>query len=43
MVGVPARPAGWVSRAGHILGDDLLCPETGERYRETGAGLEVVS
>lgn len=32
MTGVPATQKGWVSRAGHILGDDLICPETGEGY-----------
>lgn len=32
MVGVPARQKGWVSRSGAILDDDLLCPETGEKY-----------
>jgi UDP-2-acetamido-3-amino-2,3-dideoxy-glucuronate N-acetyltransferase len=32
MMGVPARRRGWVSRAGEILGEDLVCPRTGERY-----------
>ncbi|MBO6719036.1 MAG: N-acetyltransferase [Rhizobiaceae bacterium] len=32
MVGMPARRKGWVSRSGEILGDDLVCPRTGERY-----------
>ncbi len=32
MAGVPARRIGWVSRAGERLGDDLVCPRTGERY-----------
>ncbi len=32
MVGVPARQKGWVSRAGIILKEDLVCPETGEKY-----------
>jgi UDP-2-acetamido-3-amino-2,3-dideoxy-glucuronate N-acetyltransferase len=32
MVGVPARQRGWVSRSGAILGNDLVCPETGEKY-----------
>lgn len=32
VVGVPARQKGWVSRSGAILGDDLVCPETGEKY-----------
>lgn len=35
MVGVPARRQGWVSRAGEILGSDLICPFTREAYRET--------
>ncbi len=39
VIGAPARPAGWVSRSGERLGDDLVCPRTGERYRETGSGL----
>lgn len=42
MVGVPARRIGWVSRSGDVLGDDLVCPRTGERYRETDAGLELI-
>lgn len=33
MVGLPARRRGWVSREGEILGDDLICPRTGERYQ----------
>ncbi len=32
MVGVPARQKGWVSKSGIILGSDLICPETGEKY-----------
>jgi UDP-2-acetamido-3-amino-2,3-dideoxy-glucuronate N-acetyltransferase len=32
MVGAPARLLGWVSRTGDRLGDDLVCPRTGERY-----------
>ncbi|MDP6518099.1 MAG: acyltransferase [Alphaproteobacteria bacterium] len=34
VVGNPARRRGWVSRAGEPLGADLVCPRTGERYRE---------
>ncbi len=42
MVGVPARRKGWVSRTGELLGPDLVCPRTGETYRETAGGnLEV--
>ncbi|HEX2135054.1 MAG TPA: Gfo/Idh/MocA family oxidoreductase [Microvirga sp.] len=36
MAGVPARRVGWVSHAGVTLGADLVCPETGRRYREAG-------
>jgi len=32
MVGVPARQNGWVSKSGAILGNNLICPETGEKY-----------
>jgi UDP-2-acetamido-3-amino-2,3-dideoxy-glucuronate N-acetyltransferase len=32
VVGNPARPIGWVSRSGERLGDELICPRTGERY-----------
>jgi UDP-2-acetamido-3-amino-2,3-dideoxy-glucuronate N-acetyltransferase len=32
VAGVPARFMGWVSRAGERLGDDLVCPRTGETY-----------
>jgi UDP-2-acetamido-3-amino-2,3-dideoxy-glucuronate N-acetyltransferase len=38
MAGVPARRIGWMSRNGVKLGPDLVCPETGERYRETQDG-----
>ena len=39
MAGVPARRIGWVSRAGDLLKDDLICPRTGERYCLTDDGL----
>lgn len=32
MVGVPARQKGWVSKAGLVLNNDLICPETHEKY-----------
>jgi UDP-2-acetamido-3-amino-2,3-dideoxy-glucuronate N-acetyltransferase len=32
VAGVPARQIGWVSRTGDRLGDDLICPRTGEHY-----------
>jgi UDP-2-acetamido-3-amino-2,3-dideoxy-glucuronate N-acetyltransferase len=42
VVGNPARPIGWVSRTGERLGADLICPRTGELYRETDGGLVAV-
>jgi len=42
VVGNPARRVGWVSAAGERLGPDLVCPRTGERYRETKEGLVPV-
>lgn len=32
VVGVPARFSAWVGRSGERLGDDLICPRTGEHY-----------
>lgn len=42
MVGVPARQKGWVSRSGAILGDDLVCPETGEKYILADGFLKLI-
>lgn len=42
VLGVPARPIGWVSRSGDRMGDDLVCPRTGERYVETDKGLALI-
>jgi len=36
MAGVPARRIGWVGHAGERLGDDLVCPREGRRYRLVG-------
>ncbi|MBX6322710.1 MAG: Gfo/Idh/MocA family oxidoreductase [Rhodospirillaceae bacterium] len=33
VAGVPARQIGWVSHAGERLGEDLVCPREGRRYR----------
>lgn len=41
MVGVPAIQKGWVSRSGAILGDSLVCPETGEQYQIENDQLEI--
>jgi len=43
VAGNPARRRGWVSRTGEVLGYNLVCPRTGERYREAGGGLKLVS
>lgn len=32
--GVPARFAGWVSESGELLKANLVCPRTGEKYKE---------
>lgn len=46
VMGVPARQAGWVGRAGARLeaeGEGVwVCPRTGERHRETDGGLTLV-
>ncbi len=42
VIGNPARQLGWVSRTGERLDGDLICPRTGERFRETDIGLEAV-
>jgi UDP-2-acetamido-3-amino-2,3-dideoxy-glucuronate N-acetyltransferase len=43
VAGVPARQIGWVSHAGERLGDDLVCPREGRRYREErGRLIEIV-
>jgi acetyltransferase-like isoleucine patch superfamily enzyme len=39
VVGVPARAVGWVSHAGEVLADDLVCPRTGHQYRIVNGGL----
>ena len=32
MAGVPARRIGWAAHSGEMLGDDLICPRTGDQY-----------
>jgi UDP-2-acetamido-3-amino-2,3-dideoxy-glucuronate N-acetyltransferase len=39
MSGNPARRRGWVSRTGEVLDETLICPRTGERYREAAGEL----
>ena len=41
VVGNPARRIGWVSKAGEVLGGDLVCPRTGEKYVPSEHGLTV--
>ena len=42
VVGAPALRIGWVSRSGDRLGRDLVCPRTGERYREEDGRLVLI-
>ncbi|MCK4530707.1 MAG: N-acetyltransferase [Candidatus Marinimicrobia bacterium] len=42
MVGVPAKQKGWVSREGEILGKDLICARTGEKYEVDNGQLHIV-
>jgi UDP-2-acetamido-3-amino-2,3-dideoxy-glucuronate N-acetyltransferase len=42
VVGNPAAQLGWVSRNGERLGENLICPRTSERYRETSTGLTLI-
>lgn len=36
MAGVPAKRIGWISKAGGRLGDDLICPIEGTKYKLIG-------
>jgi UDP-2-acetamido-3-amino-2,3-dideoxy-glucuronate N-acetyltransferase len=40
VVGNPARKIGWVSRTGDRLPANLICPRTGDAYREVNGRLE---
>lgn len=47
MLGNPARPKGWMSRHGHILGapDEhgmMVCPESGFRYRRADESVQCL-
>lgn len=33
VVGIPAKQSGWVSHAGEILKEDLICPQEGRKYK----------
>ena len=39
VVGNPGRQVGWMSKAGHRLDENLICPSDGTRYRLSAAGL----
>lgn len=41
VAGVPAKQIGWVSHAGRKLGDDLVCPEEGRKYKVDERGMLV--
>jgi UDP-2-acetamido-3-amino-2,3-dideoxy-glucuronate N-acetyltransferase len=36
VAGVPAKRIGWVSHAGEVLDDGLVCPRTGRKYQVEG-------
>lgn len=47
IVGVPGRPAGWMSRHGHLLGapdaaGNMVCPESDLRYRERDGRVSCI-
>ena len=42
MVGVPARRMGWVSHDGEILGDELVCPRSGRKYKVENETLKEI-
>lgn len=39
VVGIPAKQVGWVSHAGEVLKDDLICPREGRKYKVTDQSL----
>lgn len=42
VTGVPTKQTGWVSRSGEILGDDLTCPLTLEKYGLENGELKLI-
>tara|TARA_A100001015_G_scaffold189371_1_gene210962 strand:- start:2134 stop:2727 length:594 start_codon:yes stop_codon:yes gene_type:complete len=44
MAGTPARRIGWMSKAGARIGNDLVCPEDGTKYKEVSENelVEIV-
>jgi len=43
MAGVPAKQVGWVAHSGELLGDDKICPRTGDKYDFQNGVLTRVS
>lgn len=41
IVGVPGERVGWVSHAGEVLGEDLVCPKEGRKYEISKYGSLV--
>jgi UDP-2-acetamido-3-amino-2,3-dideoxy-glucuronate N-acetyltransferase len=41
VTGVPARQTGWVSHTGVKLSPNLVCPETGKRFKLVDGWLEI--
>ena len=42
MIGVPAIQKGWVSFAGEVLGQNLICPKDGEKFKIVNDQLIVL-
>ena len=40
VVGVPARPTGWVCRCGAVLPGNLVCHDCGRKYQSRSSGIE---
>ena len=40
--GNPARPVGWVSKAGEVLGESMVCPRDGSKYEVDENGLQEI-
>jgi len=39
MAGVPAKRIGWAAHSGEMLGEDLVCPRTGDEYSVADGAL----
>jgi UDP-2-acetamido-3-amino-2,3-dideoxy-glucuronate N-acetyltransferase len=42
VAGVPARHMGWVSHAGEVLRESLICPREGRKYRVVDGRLQEI-